>query len=219
MNSFSFALVLLSSAIVYTYPGSAQKMRFPDISLPDGQHAMILGRSGSGKTTLLHILAGLLTPTEGDVVMDGQSFKNLSSVQLDHFRGQKIGIVFQQSFFIQAITLSENLAWAQRLAGRAVDYARIDTLLSRLQIANHKDHLPSKMSIGEQQRASIARAIVNKPSVIFADEPTSALDDFNASHVIQLLSEQAEQEKAALVIVTHDARIKSHFNHQIILGS
>ncbi len=209
--------MLSSTAISFQYPGSNIKLQFPDVLLQDGQHAMILGKSGSGKTTLLHMLAGLLTPTQGEVIIDGHRLKDFTPVQLDHFRGQKIGIIFQQSFFIQAINLTENLAWAQRLAGRTVDLNRIAELLKRLQIDHHRNHLPSKLSVGEQQRASIARAMINKPSVIFADEPTSALDDQNAEQVIQLLNEQAEQEKAALIIVTHDSRIKSHFNHQIIL--
>jgi putative ABC transport system ATP-binding protein len=208
--------VLSSNHIVFRYPGS-KELIFPDISLSDHEHCLILGRSGSGKTTLLHILAGLLKPASGMVHLDGQNIFALSAAALDHFRGQKIGIIFQQSFFIHAVSLTENLFWTQRLAGKQTDPQRIQDLLKRLNIDHHKDHLPSRLSIGEQQRASIARALVNKPSIILADEPTSALDDTNAEQVIRLLKEQAAQEGSSLIIVTHDARVKSHFDHHIIL--
>lgn len=194
-------------------------MKFPDIRLADHEHCLILGRSGSGKTTLLHILAGLLKPAAGDVCLDDQHIFSLSATALDHYRGQKIGIIFQQSLFIHAVSLTENLMWAQRLAGKHTDPQRIQDLLKRLNIDHHRDHLPSRLSIGEQQRASIARALVNKPSIILADEPTSALDDSNAEQVIHLLKEQAAQEGSSLIIVTHDARVKSHVDQHIILAA
>ncbi|HNR08423.1 MAG TPA: ATP-binding cassette domain-containing protein [Saprospiraceae bacterium] len=194
-------------------------MQFPDIHVQDKGHCLILGKSGTGKTTLLHLLAGLLPLQTGEIKIDDQWVKSLGASQLDRFRGKKIGIVFQKSIFIEAISVMENLAWAQHLAGNPVDHGRILLLLKRLGVEHQAHRLPYRLSIGEQQRVSIARALVNKPSVILADEPTSALDDQNADAVIRLLEEQADLESAALILVTHDARIKSHFEQQIILAA
>lgn len=209
--------MLITKNLAYTYPGR-NKISFPDLLLENTQHCLILGKSGVGKTTFLHVLSGLLKPSEGSITIDDQDLYKLSAVALDLYRGQKIGMIFQQPYFMQAVTVSENLAWAQQFAGKAVDHDRIDELLTRLEIIKHKNHLPSRMSVGEQQRASIARALVNKPSIILADEPTSALDDLNASEVVNLMREQAQQDGSSLIIVTHDARIKQHFHHQITLG-
>lgn len=208
--------MLSSTNISFQYPGT--NFQFPDVNVEDKGHCLILGRSGTGKTTFLHLLAGLLTPKTGEISVDGQVLKSLSSSRLDQFRGKKIGIIFQRSYFIQAISVLENLVWSQYLAGNQINRDRIRTLLKRLGVEHHADHLPSRLSIGEQQRVSIARALINKPSVVLADEPTSALDDSNAEEVIHLLEEQASIENAALIIVTHDARIKSHFDQQILLS-
>jgi ABC-type lipoprotein export system ATPase subunit len=208
--------VLSSTNISFQYPDTG--FLFPDLKVEDKGHCLVLGKSGTGKTTFLHLLAGLLTPKTGEISIDGQVLRQLSSSQLDQYRGKKIGIIFQKSYFIQAISVLENLAWSQYLAGNTIDNNRINALLKRLGVEHHAYHRPSSLSIGEQQRVSIARALINKPSVILADEPTSALDDENAEQVIHLLEEQAALENAALIIVTHDARIKSHFDQQILLG-
>jgi len=208
--------VLSSTNISFSYPDTS--FQFPDVKVEDKGHCLVLGKSGTGKTTFLHLLAGLLTPRTGEISIDGQVINQLSSSRLDQYRGKKIGIVFQKSYFIQAVSVMENLAWSQYLAGYTMDRERIIALLKRLGVDHHAHHHPSRLSIGEQQRVSIARAMINKPSVILADEPTSALDDQNAEEVIHLLEEQAALENAALIIVTHDARIKSHFDQQILLG-
>ncbi|MEP7266054.1 MAG: ATP-binding cassette domain-containing protein [Saprospiraceae bacterium] len=209
--------MLSTNQLEYEYPGRI-KIQFPDINLNDGQHSLIIGKSGSGKTTLLYILAGLLKPTNGVVTIDNQDLYQLSASKLDAFRGSKIAVIFQQPIFIQAVSVFENLAWAQRLAGTEVNKNRILELLHRLQIDQHAHHIPSRLSVGEQQRASIARALVNKPTIVLADEPTSALDDSNAHEVIELLHEQAKRENSSLLVVTHDARVKSLFDQQITIG-
>ncbi len=209
--------MLSTNQLEYEYPGRI-KIRFPDINLNDGQHSLIIGKSGSGKTTLLYILAGLLKPTNGVVTIDNQDLYQLSASKLDAFRGSKIAVIFQQPIFIQAVSVFENLSWAQRLAGTEVNKNRIQELLHRLQIDQHAHHIPSRLSVGEQQRASIARALVNKPTIVLADEPTSALDDSNAHEVIELLHEQAKRENSSLLVVTHDARVKSLFDQQITIG-
>ena len=141
----------------------------------------------------------------------------LSAGQLDRFRGRNIGIVFQQSHFVRSLTLEENLGLAQRLAGLPVNHSRISSILAQLNLAHKLRVKPDALSIGEQQRAAIARAVLNQPALILADEPTSALDDANTEQVIQLLQEQAASVNATLLIVTHDNRLKTRFEQQIQL--
>lgn len=179
---------------------------------------LILGQSGVGKTTLLHILAGILKPQEGQVYIGDKALYGLSGNQLDKFRGQHIGLVFQKPHFVQSITAEENLLLTQKMAGQPTDKKLADSLLSKLNIGHRKSAKAYKMSQGEQQRLSIARAIINRPKVILADEPTSALDDKNCEKVIDLLKEQAEEVKASLLIVTHDNRLKDIFSNYIELS-
>jgi ABC-type lipoprotein export system ATPase subunit len=178
---------------------------------------LLLGASGSGKTTLLQLLAGLRTPTSGKVMVDEQVLGELSGSQLDQFRGKKLGIIFQTSHFVRSVSIAENLALAQKLAGNPVDYQRIQDLLDQLSIGNKANASPANLSVGQQQRAAIARAIINQPSVILADEPTSALDDANTQQVIDLLREQAAAVNATLLIVTHDNRLTRIIDQQIRL--
>jgi len=197
---------------------SEQRFSFPDLNCNVQETLLILGPSGVGKTTLLHILAGILHPKEGKVVVQGESIYDRPSKALDQLRGNNIGIVFQKPHFIAALTAIDNLRMAQKLAGQKVDEKKILKLLDQLNITSKKDSLTNSMSQGELQRLSIARALINDPKVILADEPTSALDDYNCDEVIKLLSLQAEQHKAALIIVTHDNRLKSLFDNQIELS-
>jgi len=179
---------------------------------------LLLGRSGSGKTTLLQLLGGLRTPQKGKVVVAGTEIKSLSAAQLDQFRGKHIGIVFQQSHFVKALNVQENLLLAQQLAGEKPSKERAIELLDRLSL-KHKLHAKtSDLSQGEQQRVAIARALMNHPEIILADEPTSALDDYNCEEVIKLLKDQAVAENATLLIVTHDERLKSQFDKSVELA-
>ena len=201
----------------YSYGGKIA-LDFPNITCGKGERWLLIGQSGSGKTTLLHLLGGLRTPEQGDVIIDGTSLKNLSKSALDKFRGTHIGIVFQNAHFVRSLTVEENLKLAQSLAGRRPNRQRIRELLDRLNVLHKVNDKPDNLSIGEQQRVAIARALVNKPSLILADEPTSALDDVNCNEVIELLEHQAEQEGATLLIVTHDGRLKDKFQNQIELA-
>lgn len=190
---------------------------FPDISCKRGEHWLLLGQSGSGKTTLLHLLAGLRKAPSGQIMVDGRDITKMVESSLDKFRGQNIGIIFQESHFVRALTVRENLRLAQELAGLKPDDTRITSILERLGIAQKADSKPNRLSVGEQQRASIARAIINKPKLILADEPTSALDDLHCEEVVHLLKEQAGQDQITLLIVTHDNRLKSAFDKSVIL--
>ena len=206
--------MLKTENLGYAYLGSPP-LRFPNIQCAKGEHWLVLGESGSGKTTLLHLLAGLLSPKEGHIVLADTEMNQLSRGAVDQFRGQHIGIVFQTAHFVQSLTVGDNLALAQSLAGMKVNRKRIRELLSRLGLEHKLRSSPSQLSAGEKQRASIARAIINQPAVILADEPTSALDDTNCKQVIELLEEQAQAVEATLLVVTHDTRLKDHIPHHI----
>jgi putative ABC transport system ATP-binding protein len=200
--------MLSSNNLSFTYPGG-EVLKFPDLDCPAGETRLLLGKSGSGKTTMLQLLAGLRQPASGEVIIKGQKLDQLSGTALDHFRGQNVGMIFQTAHFLRALTVRENLAMAQQLAGKPVDQPRINDLLEQLDLGGKGNALPGRLSVGQQQRAAIARAIINQPAVIFADEPTSALDDDNTRQVIQLLQSQAAAVNATLLIVTHDNRLTS----------
>jgi len=198
--------MLSSKNLSFTYPGG-EALKFPDLDCSAGETRLLLGKSGSGKTTMLQLLAGLRQPASGEVTINGQKLNKLSGTELDHFRGQHVGMIFQTAHFLRALTVRENLAMAQQLAGKPIDRLRIDGLLEQLDLGGKGNALPDRLSVGQQQRAAIARAIVNQPAVIFADEPTSALDDDNTRQVIELLQSQAAAVNASLLIVTHDNRL------------
>lgn len=209
--------MLQTQNVSYTYPGGTP-LTFPDVACGHNEHWLLLGQSGTGKTTFLHLLGGLLTPGEGSVSVSNTDLTQLSQSRRDKFRGQQIGIIFQEAHFVRALTVGENLQLAQKLAGHSPDKARVRELLDRLGLANKINRKPDQLSVGERQRVAIARALVNKPAVILADEPTSALDDENCQEVATLLEEQANLAEATLLIVTHDHRLQERFEKQIVLS-
>lgn len=190
---------------------------FPNFECQINEHTLLLGQSGCGKTTLLHLIGGMLNPNSGSVIIDNTDISTLTASQLDNFRGQNIGIIFQKNHFVAALNVIENLTLAQELAGKKSDKSKALSLLESLNLAHKSKAKPYNLSQGEQQRVAIARALMNNPKVILADEPTSALDDENCEEVIQLLENHAKNINTALLIVTHDNRLKSRFNKQIIL--
>ena len=196
---------------------SSPKLEFPDFEFGKGDRGLILGESGCGKTTLLQLLGGLRKPAAGIVKVNGQDLQKLDTTALDRFRGRHIGFIFQQAHAVQALTVGENLALARQLAGVLQAPAEDEAMLAQLGILQLLQRKPEKLSQGERQRLAIARALVNRPSVILADEPTSALDDRNADAVAKLLIEQADSVAATLLVVTHDARLKEYFSKQIQL--
>lgn len=187
----------------------------PDITLNQGEQILVHGLSGSGKSTLLHILGGLLSPTTGTVVICDNEIYFLSESNLDKFRGQTIGMIFQQMHLVDTLTVFENIRLAQYMAGLQQNESRIREVLNQLDIAEKENSFTDELSQGQKQRVSIARAVVNNPKLILADEPTSSLDDKRSEQVIALLKEQAEIYNATLIISTHDSRIKPHFAKSI----
>jgi putative ABC transport system ATP-binding protein len=208
--------VLILDGVAKAY-GGQPVLTVPSWAVATGQHSLILGPSGSGKSTLLHLIAGLLRPSRGRVLVAGQDLGALTAAELDAFRGRSIGIVLQRLHLIPALTVRDNLRLARALARLAPDRARIDALIADLGLAALAGTRPSRLSQGEAQRVAIARALVNCPILILADEPTSALDDANCTAVLALLRAQAEASGATLVIATHDARLKPYFGHRLEL--
>lgn len=200
----------------YRYVGNTEIV-FPDLSCQANDILLILGTSGVGKTTLLHLLGGILSIQQGKVAIDGVELNKMNGAAADIFRGQNIGIIFQQNHFVDALNVIENITLAQSLAGRKVNKADAQELLNRLNIGQKANQDIRNLSQGEKQRVAIARALVNRPKVILADEPTSALDDDNCDEVIHLLREQAKNSGSALIIVTHDNRLKNSISNQVIL--
>lgn len=208
--------MISTSGITFSY-SKDQLFHMPDLYCEAGNTILITGDSGKGKTTYLHILAGLLKPKTGEILIDKVNMVALSESKSDKFRGKNIGLVLQKSHFVASLTVLENLEMASWLATGKKNATRAKELLAKLDIANQANKLPSQLSIGQQQRVSIARALMNDPKVLLADEPTSSLDDKNAEKVIQLLTDLSKEYKAALVIVTHDARIKERFTNKITM--
>ena len=190
--------------------------KFQDIDLKSNENLLIIGNSGVGKTTLMHLLAGLLKSNSGSIKLFDNELSQLSSHQLDTFRKNNIGIVFQRPHFVNSLTVKENLQLAQYIANKN-DNNRIESILKNLNIFDKSNKKTNQLSQGEKQRASIALAIVNSPKLILADEPTSSLDDTNCSKVIKLLKKQATDFGAQLIVITHDSRLKKHFKKSIEL--
>ena len=191
---------------------------FRDFEISAGEPWLLLGESGSGKTTLLHLLGGLLKSQVGKIEVNGVEITQLSEAALDHFRGQHFGFVFQRNHLIAALTVEQNLLMAPFLAGLKQDRSQIDDVLNQLGLFDRKKKRIQELSQGQAQRVAIARAILNQPSVILADEPTSALDDRSCDRVIELLLKIALQNKSALIIATHDQRLKSRVKNQFLIS-
>lgn len=199
-------MLLESKNIQYTHPGQ-NTLVFPDIYLNQGESILVLGKSGSGKTTFLNLLAGLISPEKGTISLGETKLSDLKGQKLDLFRGKEIGIVFQKPHLLSALTVRENLELTHYFSKKKGQ--NLDKLLSELGLTAKAKSSVLTLSEGEAQRVSIARALANEPKLILADEPTSSLDDENAAKVIELLKSQAAKIGAALVIVTHDQRVKS----------
>ncbi len=209
---------LITDSVQYSY-NKNDTFIFPDIVCEKGEHLLITGASGCGKTTLLHLIAGLVTPKRGSILINGNDITQLRGTRLDKYRGREIGIVFQTPQFIKSLTAEENLKMAASINKLSVDNIYLDSLFDTLNISHCRNRKTNEMSQGELQRLSIARAVINKPSLILADEPTSSLDDKNCREAIKLLRYQAEMLQAGLVIVTHDNRLIPDFSKIVHLES
>jgi putative ABC transport system ATP-binding protein len=185
--------------------------------IPAGQFVAVVGASGSGKSTLLGLLAGLDTPSAGEIWLDGVPIHNLAESQLASVRGRKIGFVFQSYQLIQTLTALENvlLPYELNMEGNGIHKAR--QLLDEVGLRERMDHYPVQLSGGEQQRVALARAFVADPPIVMADEPTGNLDSTNGRLVLDLLLERNRRAGTTLVLVTHDPEVASEADRKIVL--
>lgn len=191
-----------------------------DFEIPRGQFAAIMGSSGSGKSTLLGLLAGLDTPTSGDVLVNGVAISYMAEDKLAQVRGRTIGFVFQSYQLIPTLTALENVLLPYELnaeTGRDEGLARARQLLTSVGLGDRMDHYPVQLSGGEQQRVALARAFVLRPPIVLADEPTGNLDTQNGAAVLELLLNLNRTEGTTLVLVTHDAVLAGYANRRIML--
>lgn len=187
------------------------------LRIPAGQFVAIVGASGSGKSTLLGLLAGLDTPSEGEIWLDGTPIHDLEETELAAVRGRKIGFVFQSYQLISTLTALENvlLPFELNVEGNGLSKAR--GLLEAVGLAERMDHYPVQLSGGEQQRVALARAFVVNPPIVMADEPTGNLDSTNGRLVLDMLLERNSDAGATLVLVTHDPEIAGRADRKIVL--
>jgi putative ABC transport system ATP-binding protein len=192
-------------------------LRGISLVIPDGQFVAIVGASGSGKSTLLGLMAGLDTPSSGEIWLDGTPIHNLAEAELAEVRGRKIGFVFQSYQLIQTLTALENvlLPYELNVEGNGLKKARL--LLDEVGLAERVDHYPVQLSGGEQQRVALARAFVVEPPIVMADEPTGNLDSANGRLVLDLLLERNKRAGTTLVLVTHDPDVASRADRRITL--
>ena len=187
------------------------------LSIPAGQIVAIVGASGSGKSTLLGLLAGLDTPSSGEIWLDGTPIHNLAETELAAVRGRKIGFVFQSYQLIPTLTALENVLLPFELNAEGNGLAKARELLAAVGLGERMEHYPVQLSGGEQQRVALARAFVVEPPIVMADEPTGNLDSASGRLVLDLLLERNRKAGATLVLVTHDAEIASRADRKIVL--
>lgn len=180
--------------------------------LAQGEQAALVGSSGGGKTTLLNVISGILAPDSGKVVVDGKDIAQLPEVVRDRFRAAKIGFVFQTFNLLPAFTALENVLLGMSFSGRGVDRAFAVSLLERVGLEKRLNHTPQRMSVGEQQRVSVARSMANKPALLLADEPTANVDPANQDLILNLIRDTCKENNVTLLMVTHAVEVANTFD-------
>lgn len=208
------------SNLTKSFPqGNEMKEVLHSISLnvERGEFIAVMGPSGSGKSTFLHLIAGLISPDSGDIVIDGVNISTLDDNELTKMRRRKIGFIFQSYNLLPSLTVRENIALPVLADGKDVDSKELEQLLDVLEIGDKQYRYPLNLSGGEQQRVAIARALLQKPSLILADEPTGSLDSVSGQHFCKLLSDIRKKINCAIILVTHEKDIADWANHILIL--
>jgi putative ABC transport system ATP-binding protein len=180
-----------------------------NLEINKGEFVVIVGKSGSGKSTLLHIMAGLETPTSGDIIIDNINISSLDEKQRSLLRKEKIGLIFQSYNLIPVLTVEENIK-LPTINTNNKDDIYVNELMELLSITDRKMHLPNQLSGGQQQRVAIGRALVNKPAIIFADEPTGNLDTKTEGEVLNLLKESQKKYNQTIIMITHNMEIAKY---------
>jgi putative ABC transport system ATP-binding protein len=187
------------------------------LEFPAGQFTAIMGPSGSGKSTLMHLLAGLDKPTSGSVLIEGHEIAGLHDSGLTMLRRDRFGFVFQSFNLVPVLTAEENIKLPLTLAGKEVDQAWFDQLVDTVGLRDRLTHRPSELSGGQQQRVAVARALVHRPSVLFADEPTGNLDSHSSDEVLNLLRQAVDEFGQTVIMVTHEASSAAIADRLVIL--
>src|SRR5215467_6045784 len=214
MTELPPAILLESVSRQYTMGESViRAVHEVSLTLPSGEFLALLGSSGSGKSTLLNLIAGLDRPSSGAVIANSQDLSKMSSLELARYRRQTVGMVFQSFNLLPRMTLEENVELPLRLAevDRSDRSARVREALERVGLDKRAGHRPSELSGGEQQRAAIARALVNRPKILLADEPTGNLDSATGESILALLREIQKNPGMTIVMVTHERALAERF--------
>lgn len=187
------------------------------VEIPDGEFVAVTGASGSGKSTLLGLIAGLDSPSSGEIIIDGEDITSMSEDDLALLRSEKIGFVFQSFHLIPSLTAFENVLIPMEILGLPDSRARARKLLEDVDLTNRGHHYPNELSGGEQQRIAIARAFANRPKILLADEPTGNLDSKNGNLIFELMTDLHRRNAVTLILVTHDLSLAANAERQIIL--
>ncbi|MDX1678189.1 ABC transporter ATP-binding protein [Arsukibacterium sp.] len=204
--------------VVFYYQTAAWQLSLPALTLQQGEHLFIKGASGSGKTTLLNLLAGIISPRQGEIKLGGESFSRLSAAKRDTVRARKIGVVFQQLNLISYLSVLDNVLLSSHFAGldKTASEQRAIKLLQSLALGPELiQQQAAALSVGQQQRVAIARALLTRPALLIADEPTSALDADNRDGFMQVMLEQANACQTSVIFVSHDATLRRYFSQQL----
>ena len=188
------------------------------LDLSDGEQVALIGTSGSGKTTLLHLIAGILSPDSGTIQFDLTNLATLSEAERDVFRGRHIGYIFQTHHLLPGFTALENVLLGMSFTGRTPDKSWATHLLTEVGLAERMNYQPAKLSVGQQQRVAVARALANRPNLVLADEPTGALDEKNAQQVLDLIRKLCSEVNSALLLVSHDLNIANQLPRVLTLA-
>lgn len=208
-------MILQLDHIRKSYPlpggGTVQILDVPNLNVDVGEQVVLLGQSGGGKTTLLHIIAGITTPDSGSVLLDGIELTKLSEQGRDRVRAAKLGYVFQTFNLLAGFTALENVRLGMTFGSGKHDISRAIRLLERVGLGDRLHYKPSQLSVGQQQRISVARALANCPRLLLADEPTANVDAANQQKIIDLIRQTCQEEQIALIMVTHDLKLAQQF--------
>jgi ABC-type lipoprotein export system ATPase subunit len=183
----------------------------PDFRVAEGEQVILIGQSGCGKTTLLHVIAGISRPDSGKVRVDDFDINLMSESECDRFRAERIGYVFQTFNLLSGFTALENVLLAMRFARGRPNKARARQLLERVGLGHRMTHRPKMLSVGEQQRVAVARALANRPKLLLADEPTANVDSGHQQQILDLIRETCAEENVAVVMVTHSNEVAGQF--------
>ena len=207
------SLELRSVTKSYREPGGGRLpvLNVNHFQMAAGEQVVLVGSSGGGKTTLLNIIAGITAADGGEVLVGGTDLVKLPEAARDRFRAERIGYVFQTFNLLPAFTALENVLLGMSFGGKRPDRARAIKLLERVGLGHRLHHQPSQMSVGEQQRTSVARALANVPRLLLADEPTANVDAANQQTILELLRDSCREHNVALLLVTHAPEVANQF--------